>query len=218
MNPIDLSHTIQTGMQIFPDDPEPRIEPGLLHESDYCHVDRLNLGSHTGTHIDAPFHFLPEGKRIDEIPLARFMGWGVRIPVTGKPPGSAITPAEIEPYLPEIEPGDFAILHTGWDRKWGTPDYLHHPYLSPDCARLLRLHLVSLVGIDALNVDPTHPPDSLGDPSFEAHRILLGREILIVENLCNLTAVPANRGRYLFLPLKLKGSDGSPIRAAFLSD
>ena len=68
MQIIDLTHTIHDDMQIYPGDPLPSIRRGLTHEKDYCHVDLLTLGSHTGTHIDAPYHFLKDGQKIDEIP------------------------------------------------------------------------------------------------------------------------------------------------------
>jgi kynurenine formamidase len=78
MRVIDLSHTIHDGIQIFPGDPVPSVKRGLTHENDYCHVDVLTLGSHTGTHIDAPFHFLKKGKKINEFPVQRFVGDGAR--------------------------------------------------------------------------------------------------------------------------------------------
>lgn len=121
------------------------------------------------------------------------------------------------------------ILKTGWDRYFGTARYLQHPYLSVDAGGLLVKHGVSLVGIDALNVDASYPTvmapesfkadskESVGD-GYPIHDILLGNDILIVENLCNLDAVKQRRGFYSFLPLKLKGSDGSPIRAVFYSE
>uniref|UniRef100_UPI0039F61E6D cyclase family protein n=1 Tax=Zhenpiania hominis TaxID=2763644 RepID=UPI0039F61E6D len=61
MKVIDLTHEIKTNMQVFPGDPEVEIKEALTHKTDYCHVDRLLLGSHSGTHIDAPYHFLEDG-------------------------------------------------------------------------------------------------------------------------------------------------------------
>lgn len=224
MQVIDLSHTIRDGMQIYPGDPVPSIRRGLTHESDYCHVDVLNLGSHTGTHIDAPFHFLAGGRRIDALPVGRFMGHGVLIDATGLAERAVIGPDALEPYLPVLQQGDFAILKTGWDRFFGKPKYLRHPFLGAECALLLADAGVTLVGTDALNIDPSYPPDgAAGDePSpdghgYPAHDILLGREILIVENLCHLDRIDRVRGLYAFLPLKLKDGDGSPIRAVHFS-
>ena len=224
---IDLSHTIHDDIQIYPGDPAPSIKRGLTHEKDYCHVDVLTLGSHTGTHIDAPFHFLKKGKKIDQLPVQRFVGDGVLIDVSGKSDRDLIDPGDIEPYENEIAEGDFVIFRTGRDKYFGTPRYYLHPYLSLEGAGLLVKMGISLVAIDALNIDPTYYGNMDSDSStkdlsneeeygYPVHDILLGHDILIVENLCNLDKIKAVKGVYSFLPLKLKDSDGSPIRAVFI--
>ncbi len=227
MNVIDLSHTIHDGIQIYPGDPQPSIKRGLTHEKDYCHVDVLTLGSHTGTHIDAPYHFLKEGKTIDELPAQRFVGEGVLVDVSAKSDRELIEPGDIEPHENEIAQGDFVILKTGRDKYFGTFKYYLHPYLSAEAAQVLLKMGVSLVGIDALNVDPTYYGSMDSDSAakdlpdeaeygYPVHDILLGNDILIVENLCNLDQIKPVKGVYSFLPLKLKGSDGSPLRAVFM--
>jgi len=227
MEVIDLTHTIHDEIQIYPGDPIPSISRGLTHEKDYCHVDLLKLGSHTGTHIDAPYHFLKNGQKIDEIPVQRFIGTGILIDVSNKSERELIDSTDLKFYASEIKKGDFVILNTGWDRYFGTPTYYLHPYLSADGARLLVKMGVSLVGVDALNVDPTYYGSMDSDPSakdlpdeegygYPVHDILLGNDILIVENLCNLDKIKQVKGVYSFLPLKLKDSDGSPIRAVFM--
>ncbi len=227
MEVIDLSHTIHDDIQIYPGDPVPSISRGLTHEKDYCHVDLLKLGSHTGTHIDAPYHFLKDGKRIDELPVRRFVGNGILIDVSHKSERDAIESADLKSYASEIKKGDFIILKTGWDRYFGTPRYLQHPYLSAAGAELLLGAGAALVGIDALNIDSScqtvmdpeygnADSEAHEDHDYPAHDILLGNDILIVENLCNLDKIRRPQGIYSFLPLKLKGSDGSPIRAVFM--
>jgi kynurenine formamidase len=227
MRIIDLSHTIHDDIQVYPGDPLPSIGRGLTHEKDYCHVDVLTLGSHTGTHIDAPYHFLKNGEKIDELPVVRFVGEGVLVDVSAKSDRELIEPGDIEPYQTEIATGDFVIFKTGRDKYFGTSRYYRHPYLSAEGARFLLKMGVSLVGIDALNVDPTYHGSRDPDPAakelpdeeaygYPVHDILLGNDILIVENLCNLDQIKPAKGLYSFLPLKLKGSDGSPIRAVFM--
>jgi kynurenine formamidase len=228
MKVIDLSHTLHDDIQVYPGDPLPSIKRGLTHEKDYCHVDVLTLGSHTGTHIDAPYHFLKEGKKIDELPVQRFVGKGVLVDVSAKADRELIEPGDVEPYENEIAKGDHVILKTGRDKYFGTSKYFLHPYLSPEGARLLVEMGVSLVGIDAMNIDPTYHdindsgssakalPDE-AEYGYPVHDILLGNDILIVENLCNLGKIKPVKGVYSFLPLKLKGSDGSPIRAVFMN-
>ena len=228
MEVIDLTHTLHDDIQVYPGDPRPSISRGLTHEKDYCHVDLLRLGSHTGTHIDAPYHFLKGGQRIDEIPVQRFVGDGVLIDVSAKSDRDLILPGDVEPYEDEIAQGDFVIFRTGRDKYFGTPKYYLHPYLSAEGARILVRMGVSLVGVDALNVDPTYNGSMDSDPSakdlpdegeygYPVHDILLGNDILIVENLCNLDKIKQVKGVYSFLPLKLEGSDGSPIRAVFIT-
>ncbi len=228
MQVIDLTHTIHDEIQIYPGDPMPSISRGLTHEKDYCHVDLLKLGSHTGTHIDAPYHFLKDGQRIDEIAVQRFIGNGILIDVSVKSERELIDSADLEFYVSEIKKGDFVILRTGWDRYFGTSRYLQHPFLSADAAGLLLKLGVALVGIDALNIDSSYQTvmdpeplkgDSEGhtDYDYPVHDILLGNDILIVENLCNLDKIKAIKGVFSFLPLKLKDSDGSPIRAVFIT-
>jgi kynurenine formamidase len=227
MEVIDLTHTIHDDIQIYPGDPIPSIGRGLTHEKDYCHVDLLKLGSHTGTHIDAPYHFLKDGQRIDEIPVQRFIGNGILVDVSGKSERELIDSTDLKSYASQIIKGDFVILETGWDRYFGTPKYYRHPYLSADGAMLLVEMGVSLVGIDALNVDPTYHASKDSGPAandlpdeesygYPVHELLLGNDILIVENLYNLDKINSVKGIYSFLPLKLKDSDGSPIRAVFL--
>lgn len=228
MEVIDLTHAIHDDIQIYPGDPIPSIKQGLTHEKDYCHVDLLKLGSHTGTHIDAPYHFIKKGKKIDELPVQRFVGDGFLIDVSGKSDRDLIEPGDVERYKDEITQGNFVIFRTGWDKYFGTPKYYLHPYLSAEGARLLVNMGVSLVGVDALNIDPTYYGSTDSDPSakvlpdeekygYPVHDILLGSNILIVENLCNLDKIKQLKGVYSFLPLKLKDSDGSPIRAVFIT-
>ena len=228
MEVIDLTHTIHNDIQIYPGDPVPSISRGLTHEKDDCHVDQIKLGSHTGTHIDAPFHFLKGGQRIDEIPVRRFIGNGILIDVSDKSQRDPIDSTDLKFYTSKIKKKDFVILKTGWDRYFGTPHYLQHPYLSADAAGLLLKLGVALVGIDALNIDASCQTDMDPEPlkadsdtygvnGYPVHDILLGNDVLIVENLCNLDKIKQPNGFYSFLPLKLKDSDGSPVRAVFYS-
>lgn len=229
MEVIDLTHTIHDDIQIYPGDPAvPSISRGLTHEKDYCHVDVMRMGTHTGTHIDAPFHFLAAGKKIDEISADRFVGNGVLVNVADKPDRGLIEADDLKSYASDIRKGDFVVFYTGRDRFFGTEKYYLHPYLSVECAHFLLNQGVTLVGVDALNVDPTYRevngldelaadlPDE-NEYGYPVHDILLGNDILIVENLCNLDKIKPVRGVYSFLPLKLMESDGSPIRAVFLN-
>ena len=206
MKTIDLSQVIKTGMQVFPGDPEVTIKEELCHESDYCHVDYIHMGSHTGTHIDAPYHFIKDGKRITDFPTDKFVGNGVVIDVTQKCEDESIEIHDVRDY--EINSGDFVIFHSGFSAFFGTDKYIRHPYISGDTAMYLANKDISIIGVDFLNVDPTHYE------KWDAHPIFLSKDILIVENLTNLNMLKKRRSYiFSFMPLNLADSDGSPIRA-----
>lgn len=206
MHIIDLTHEIKNGMMIYPGDPEIAITEGLTHERDYCHVDQLHLNSHTGTHIDAPLHFLPEGKAITEFPADIFLRHGTAIDLRHKKAREPITKEDLSSA--RLEKGEAAVLVTGWYRYFGTEEYLKHPYLSKEAAEYLVEQGVSIVAVDFLNVDQT-----CGD-TWDAHHTLLGSDTLIVENLNNALALDFGKSYlFSFLPLKIFSTDGSPIRA-----
>lgn len=209
MEIIDLSHQLETGIQVYPGDPQVYIQEGLTHEKHYCHVDRLHLGTHSGTHIDAPLHFIPRGKAISQFPIQKFVAEGILIDVTGKAENQPVTPEDILPYENKLPQGGFVVIMTGWDKFFNTPKYERHPYLGKKAAQILRDKEVSIVAIDALNIDSTVRE------CWDAHETLLSKDILIVENLTHLwTLDPTARYLFSFLPLKLKNTDGSPVRAA----
>lgn len=208
MKIIDLTHEIHTGMMAYPGDPEISLEEAATHEANGCHVDYFMGGSHTGTHIDAPYHFLPDGKRITDYPVSRFIGEGVAADLKHKKAGEAITADDLGPVLPRIEKGDFLLLQTGWCEKYGTDEYLNHPYISADAAQLIVDCGVSIIAVDFLNVDPTIWEQ------WDTHPIFLSNEVLIVENINNsLELDPDARYCFCFVPMKFGGSDGAPIRA-----
>ncbi|MDO4833893.1 MAG: cyclase family protein [Bacillota bacterium] len=208
MNIIDLTHEIKTGIMRYPGDPDISLTEALIHEKDYCHVDYLQCGSHTGTHIDAPYHFLPDGKRITDFPISKFVGEGIVIDLRYKEAGEVILPEDIEPYKHCIREGDFVLIQTGWYYRFGTDEYLDHPYFSKETAVFLAKMGISIIAVDFMNVDSTKLEQ------WQAHPVFLSNDVLIVENINHsLKLKPDIRYRFGFLPLKLHGSDGSPIRA-----
>lgn len=194
-------------MPIFPGDPKVVITP-LASESGPWRVTALRLGTHSGTHIDAPSHYIADGASIDHIPLERFVCPGRVVRVLGLAPDAPISAEHLAPHLERFPAGGALILHTGWDTWWEDERYFQHPYLTSECARLLVRTGVGIVGIDALNVDSTV------QGTAAVHEILLGAGVLIVENLTGLDQLaPERRYTFLFVPLRLEGLDGSPIRA-----
>ena len=165
--------------------------------------------THTGTHMDAPYHFHLAGKRIDEIPVNNFVADAVLLNIK-KPVKGYVTKTDIRKCEKKvrISKGNAVIISTGWETHWIKDDYLtSNPGLSKDAARYLVSKKVSMVGIDTANVD--HPSAS----NFAVHKILLPKGVLIVENLCNLKRIKQVHFRLIVLPLKIKGASGSPVRA-----
>lgn len=199
----DLSHPIESGMPIFPGDPDVTVDGHATMATDGYRVSTLSCGSHTGTHVDAPSHTEPDGRSLDEFPVARFVRDAVRVDLRDRSPREPIRPAD----LPAVD-AEALVLHTGWDRHWGDAAYLDHPYLTPAAARHCADHGYD-VAIDALNVDPTDDDAVEGVP---AHHELLGNDRLIAENLTNLDGLP-ERFELSVLPLHIADGDGSPVRA-----
>lgn len=208
---IDLSHGLRTGMPVFPGDPA--VSVVAASGADPWHVSKLELGTHSGTHVDAASHYVPGGRTIDRYPLDRFLlpAYVVEIDVSE---GTAIEWPALAGVLPADLSGTAVLLHTGWDQLWGRSGSLRHPYLAESACIGLVEAGVGLVGTDALNVDATDPATT------HAHAILLAADVLIVENLSRLSALEPGRAyACAFVPLKLENADGSPVRAyAFVGD
>ena len=200
----DLSQTLHEGMPVYPGDPPVELRPALAFATDGVNTRRLSFGSHVGTHVDAPRHFVADGETVEAVPLDRFCGPAVllRVPyVAGEPLRIPIED------LAEVRRGDILVLHTGWEREVGTARYFTDcPRFAPEVpAQLLE------TGIKALALDlPT--AKSVG-PSREMHHLLLGGGCVIVEGLVNLASIVGRRFFFSAAPLRIADGDGSPVRA-----
>lgn len=204
---VDLSFTLAAGIPIYPGDPVPTIEPVALIEQEGFNVAQLSLGSHSGTHIDAPYHFFAQGERIDQINLHGCLGSALIVDVSRKQPLEAITLQDLAAFRAQFTGRDMVLLRTDWSKYWGSETYFRHPFLSREAGAFLFEQGIRTLGIDALNVDQT------GQEDFYTHDLFLGAGGLIVENLTNLAAVDFDHPMVSVLPLKLAGCDGSPVRA-----
>lgn len=209
---VDLSHRVDEHTQVFPGDPEPRFEPAAKIPQDGMNVLSLHLGSHSGTHVDAPYHFVEDGSRIDEMDPALFVGPATIMDGRGKGPRGRITEEDLRPYEDRLSEGVIAVVWTGWDEHYGTPRYYDHPFLDRRAAQLLLDSGVKTVAIDALNVDETvlegpHPE------GYPVHHLICGAGGVIAENLTGIAAVDFPEPLLSLLPIKLAGSDGAPVRA-----
>ncbi|MBI4415886.1 MAG: cyclase family protein [Euryarchaeota archaeon] len=212
---IDLSQEITRTMQVFPAYPKPTFVPWTRREVHGFLSEALFLISHTGTHVDAPWHYRPEGKKLHELPVDRFVGPARLLDVRPAKRRERITAKKLEAAARrrgiELRGGDAVLLRTGWEAKRGTDAYLfENPGLTKDGARWLVGKGVRLVGIDTANVDLPTAVD------FPAHHTLLAADIPIIENVANLGAIPHPSFTLVALPLRLRGATGSPIRAIAL--
>jgi arylformamidase len=193
----DLTRTIDQDMQVYPGDPKPKFDPHATIKDDKVNVTTITLGSHTGTHVDAPWHFLQEGNSIDMEPLDKFIGEAAIIDASGK---NIITAEEFSGY--DIRGNDIVLIHTDTgDRP------TEFAYLDVSAAEWVVEHGVKCIGIDTASVE------KYGRKDAPVHKMLLASNIGIIENLANLKQFAGSRMFFVCLPLPLKGIDGSPGRA-----
>jgi kynurenine formamidase len=216
----DLTHPIESGMPVYPGDPEVSVEAADTFAADGCRVSELACGSHAGTHVDAPSHTERDGRSLDDYPVSAFVRDAVVVDCTDldareRIPAKRVPAAAADPT--DTEDGhdvDCVVFHTGWDRHWGTDRYRDHPYLSVAAAERCAERGLA-VAVDGFSPDPTPPAEgdlTIGDRDpFGAHHALLGEGVLVFENLANLASVPA-QFELRALPIAL-GGDGAPVRA-----
>jgi len=207
---VDLSVPVDAGTQVFPGDPVFTSRPHATVAADGFSVQAISMGSQTGTHVDAPFHFADGGLRIDQLDLALFTGPAALLDVRGRAPRTRLTWADLGE--PDLAPGTLVLLHTGWSAHYGTPAYFDHPFLDAEAARRLLAAGVRTVGLDAPNLDVTPTDDDPGE-GYPVHHLLAAAGGVICENLTNLAAVDFADPFVSLLPLRLTGADGAPVRA-----
>lgn len=207
MKLIDLTQLIEEKMSVFPGSPPPEIKQETSIEADGFRVATIKMNYHVGTHLDAPAHVIADGATLDEIPLENFAGGAL---VFDLPAEGEIDLAWLKAQAGSSTQAEYVILRTGWSRYWGSEAYFNgYPVLTKEAAKWLASFAVKGIGIDAISIDRI---DSFDLP---IHHILLGKGLLIVENLTRLDEVPRSFD-FLALPLHIVGADGSPVRAAAL--
>jgi len=207
---VDLTHPIRPGMPVYPGDPEARFFPAATVDADGVNLLRVEMGSQTGTHVDAPYHVEPDGLRLDALDPALFVGPGVIADVTGRAPGTPITWDDLAPVADRLAPGRILLVHTGWDAYWGTAAYVDHPYLTADATRQIIARGVRTIALDAASID------AHDDEALPAHHIVAQAGGVIAENLTHLDAIRFPDPLISLLPMPLTGADGAPIRAVAL--
>ena len=208
---IDLTMAIDGQTRVYPGAPQPVTTRLKKHQEQGVQVTKLEIAVHAGTHMDAPRHFLPQGISIDRLDLGLLMGEAVLLDLGRPEPGSAIPASALEPFASKVKERDIVLLNTAYA---DCPDDEKYCYLSTEAAQWLVDRGVKCLGLDSPSVDPLN---LTGGPASErthpAHHVLLKAGMPIIEGLCNLTSLPGGRFYFCCLPLKITGSDGSPVRA-----
>ncbi|HTK08680.1 MAG TPA: cyclase family protein [Ktedonobacteraceae bacterium] len=201
---IDISVPIFSGMAHWPDNPEIEVEfVSTIANGDPCNVSSIAFGAHTGTHMDAPLHFIDGGKTIDQMPLDATIG-KARVIAIHDP--ESIKVAELEQHA--IQPGERILFKTrnspqAWQTNTFVKDFV---FIEPEAAQYLAEHQVQTVGVDYLSVG------SFFRDGAATHRALLGGGIWVIEGL-NLGQVEPGDYELICLPLRLQGTEGGPARA-----
>ena len=215
MKVIDLTLTVSNKIPTFPGSPQPNFIPWENIKEDGYNLELLFLSSHTGTHMDAPHHFLEKGAKIHEISLKKLVSEAALIK-SKKKNNESVTKTDIQKFekkYGKIDGFSSVIFQTGWQRNLQKKYYFtKNPGLSVSAAKYLASKKINLVGIDSPSID-------VGvDSKFSVHQIFAKKGMLIVENLANLDKIKSSKFHLVVLPLKLKNATGSPVRAIAFVD
>lgn len=203
---IDISVPLRQPMPTYPGDAPFELIPVVrIADGAVCNGSRLQIGTHSGTHIDAPWHFNDAGKRIHEIPLARLIGYAYVADLRGYEhiTADALEGANIPPTTTRL------LIKTENSARWERETEFNkaHVALTPDAAEWLVRRAIDVVGIDYLSIE------RFGAPKPEVHLILCGAGKIIIEGL-NLSGVEAGEYELICMPLLIEGADGAPARVA----
>ncbi|MHB8567464.1 MAG: cyclase family protein [Nitrososphaerales archaeon] len=207
---VDLTQELANGMPIYPGDTLPVFTRTSTISKNGVNLSSLTIGSHTGTHVDAPLHFVEGGTPVDRIPVASLIGEALVLDLSTKPFGSGIVPQDLQGA--NVKEGDILLCYTGCSDRWGDPAMnSNFTYLAPEGAKYLVSKKIRAFGIDFLSVEKFHAP------SPDTHRELLRNGVLIIESLNKeIKQFVGKRILFICLPLRFKDGDGAPCRALAL--
>ncbi|MBI4308464.1 MAG: cyclase family protein [Chloroflexi bacterium] len=210
---VDLTFPIHEGMTTFPGAWHPVVEITQIgrHGIENRETRKLVLGTHTGTHCDAPRHFIPGGETVDRLALDVLIGPAYVVDFSACQPGQEVDIADFEKQLGDRRP-QRVLMRFDWSDRWGRMEYYtDHPFISQAAARWLVDCGVHLLGMDTPMPDnPAHGRGAaLDSPN---HKVLLGSGVVLVEYLCNLRELRQREIELIVLPLKVRDGDGAPAR------
>lgn len=209
MKIVDLTLPVKNGMRGV------SIEIKSTYADKGYNTTNLHLYSHSGTHLDAPFHFVNDGNRLEAVSLEKCYGEALVVDLTHKAPSSLIEIEDLNHVESQIVPGCRLLFRTDWDKKADSDDYrTSFPRISLALAEWLAERGIWLIGLEHPSVASLQDLEEL----TAVHQALLSKEIVIVESLANLRDLPTTV-IFAAFPLSIPGGDGSPVRAvAILPD
>ncbi|MDF2672312.1 MAG: cyclase family protein [Clostridiales bacterium] len=207
MKITDLTHVINEDMPVFPGTEPPILAKANTLERDGFRETKITMYSHTGTHIDAPAHMMSNGLYLDDFDIEHFIGNATILDFSNEDI-KFIDVDSLKPYEEKIKKVDFVIIKTGWSKYWGNKKYYEDfPSLTEEAAMWLTGFNLKGIGIDAISID------NMKTTTFDVHKTLMPKNIIIIENLVNLDAISNEYFILSIMPLKNKNADGSPVRA-----
>lgn len=193
---IDLTVPLNEKTPTYPGDPATKINPAAVVERDGYHDHFVCVGTHVGTHMDAPSHMISGGKSLDQFPIDQFTGRGVYVKIDKEFDTQMIKKLD-------IREGDIVLFHTGMSSRYHEPAYFEdYPAMPEDLAHHFVEKKIKIVGMDMCSPDKS---------PFPVHKILLGGGVLIIENLTNLDQLAGKSFRIHAYPIKLE-IDAAPVR------
>jgi arylformamidase len=207
---VDLSAPLKSlDTPVYPGYPQPlRTTFTSIKEAGYASY-VWTFVEHTSTHVDAPSHFIEDGLSIDQVPISKYVGQGVVLDFSKKPPMYSITKGDVVDELDRLKIRDkvgqgwVLLFYTGYTAKSRTPEWVKHPELSREACEYVAGLGINAIGFDAPS--PDHAP-------FPAHKILLPKTIGVYENLSNLDKLLGKNFLFVGAPLALNGGSASPVR------
>lgn len=218
MKIIDLTYDIYEGMTTFdaPWHPKVSIKQMGRHGFEGRETREVTFGTHTGTQVDAPLHFVEKGKSIDQVPIRKLIGPVTILNFFWLKEGEEVT---VE-MLKKLTFGPKILFNFGWGKNWGSRKFYNgYPFISKPAAKYLISKKVEMIALDTPSPDDSRIKlngDTLGsEQDSPIHKLFLGNGIVLVEyvaNLANLNKKDCEGWNIAAMPLKIKGADGSPAR------
>ena len=210
---VELTMPTEEGMPTFMAPWHPLVEISLMGRHGYegRQTHRIVFGTHTGTHMDAPLHFIPGGRSIDQVPLEMMIGQATVLDMSGLEDKHEVSLEELKQALAG-RPVERLILGFGWDRMAGQLAYFYdHPFLSEEAASWLVEQGCRLLAVDT--PQPDNPVNGRGSPKDGVvHKILLNARVALVEYIINVPQIKAEQCTLVVAPLRVARGDGAPAR------